>query len=603
MIVNVYIRRHFLSTRPGGWGSAGLGAWLAVCGLLMAAGPVEAQKAVVQGTGQPNPAVPAVKFVDVTEALGIHFKHEASPTAQKYLLETMGSGVALLDCDNDGRLDIFFVNGARIEDPMPKGNPPQKNEPRYFNRLYHQKADGAFEDITERSGLAGAEYGMGVAVGDYDNDGNEDLYVTGYPRNRLYHNDGDCTFRDVTSGAGVAGSGWSTSAAFVDFNHDGLLDLVVARYLDWSFDNNPYCGERRPGYRAYCHPDVFGGVSLLLYRNDGGGRFTEVSKTAGMGTTEAKALGVAISDFDRDGYVDVAIANDSVHESLYQNKGKSTLEDTAILAGTAVDEDGRTYAGMGIDIADYDNDGWPDMVITNLSEQKYALYHNAGDGTFTYETESSGLGAISRPYSGWGVKFMDYDNDGWKDLFIAQGHVLDTIELTFPHLRYRQPPLLLRNTGKRFVDVSAQSGSVFQERWPARGLAVGDLDNDGGLDVVITTNNGPAYVLRNEGGGRGHWLLIRLVGHKSNRDGIGAAIKLVAASGAEQYATVSTAGSYLSASDKRVHFGLGTERVAKYMEIRWPSGMVQRVDNVAADQILTIHEPNPATKPVPTQPE
>ena len=560
---------------------------------LPLAKPQIPERFVSEPSGQ-RPAVPAVKFVDVTQALGIHFKHESSPTTQKYLLETMGSGVALFDCDNDGRLDIFFVNGARVDDPMPKSAVPHKDDPRYFNRLYHQKADGTFEDITEKSGLAGLEYGMGVATGDYDNDGNEDLYVTGYPRNRLYHNNGNCTFTDVTETAGVTGAGWSTSAAFVDLDNDGLLDLVVARYLDWSFDWNIYCGEHRPGYRAYCHPDVFGGVSLLVYKNGGGGRFTEVSKMAGMGAAGAKALGIAVADFDGDGHIDLAVANDSVRQSLYRNKGNGTFEDTALLAGTAVDDNGQTYAGMGVDFADYDNDGWPDIVMTNLSGQKYAIYHNSGDGTFSYESLNSGLGAISQTYSGWGVKFMDYDNDGWKDLFIAQSHVLDTIQLTFPHLRYLEPPLLLRNTGKRFVDVSPQSGAVFQRQWAARGLAVGDIDNDGDLDVVITTNNGPAYVLRNDGGNAKNWLLIRLVGQKSNRDGIGAVIKLVAASGKEQYATVSTAGSYLSASDHRVHFGLDTELSAKYLEIRWPTGVVQRVENVAANQILTITEPKTA---------
>jgi hypothetical protein len=313
-----------------------------------------------------------------------------------------------------------------------------------------------------------------------------------------------------------------------------------------------------------------------------------------MGAAGGKALGIAVADFDRDGHIDLAVANDSVRQSLYRNKGNGTFEDTALLAGTAVDDNGQTYAGMGVDFADYDNDGWPDMVMTNLSGQQYAIYHNSGDGTFTYESPNSGLGAISQPYSGWGVKFMDYDNDGWKDLFIAQGHVLDTIQLTFPHLRYLEPPLLLRNSGKQFVDVSAQSGAVFQRQWAARGLAVGDIDNDGDLDVVITTNNGPAYVLRNEGGNANNWLLLRLVGQKSNRDGIGAVIKLVAASGKEQYATVSTAGSYLSASDRRVHFGLDTEPSAKYLEIRWPSGVVQRVENVTANQILTITEPKTA---------
>jgi hypothetical protein len=542
------------------------------------------------------------QFVDVAAQLGIQFKHQASPTMQKYLLETMGSGVALFDCDGDGRLDIFFVNGARIDDPMPKGALPVKDNPKYWNRLYHQKADGTFEDITEKSGLAGEGYGTGVAVGDYDNDGQEDLYVTGFPHNHLYHNKGNCTFEDVTEYAGVAASGWSTSAAFVDVDNDGLLDLIVTRYLDWSFDNNPYCGEHVPGHRGYCSPDIFHGISPILYHNDGKGHFTDVSQKSGLDKLEGKGLGVALADFDHDGQMDIAIANDAVREFLLHNEGDGKLKDVAVEAGTAVNDDGRVYSGMGIDFADYDNDGNPDLIITNLSDQKYALYHNSGNGTFTYETGPSGVGLITRPYAGWGVKFIDYDNDGWKDLFIAQGHVMDTIQLTFPHLRYLQPLLLLHNeTGKKFADVSAQSGSIFQQKLAARGLAIGDINNDGAIDVVLTTNNGPALILQNKTKNQNHWLTLNLIGHKSNRDAIGAQVKLVDASGLPQYAAVTTAGSYLSASDRRVHFGLGSAKSAKSIEIRWPSGILQRLENVPADQMLSIDEqPSPPT-PTPSR--
>jgi hypothetical protein len=552
---------------------------------------------VREAAGGPVNADSGVKFVDVTESLGVHFKHEASPTSQKYLLEAMGSGVALFDCDNDGRLDIFFANGARIDDPMPPDTVPVKSAPRYWNRLYHQKADGTFEDITEKAGIAGEGYATGVAVGDYDNDGNEDLFVSGYPHNKLYRNNGHCTFTDVTDSAGVGGSGWSTSAAFVDFDNDGRLDLVVARYLTWSFDKNIFCGEHLPNHRAYCHPDTFPGASLELYRNDGDGHFTDVSKSAGVANSAGKGLGVAFADFDGDGRIDIAVANDSVPQFLYRNKGDGIFEDVALPAGVAVDDAGQTFAGMGIDFADYDNDGWPDIVITDLPIQRYALYRNRGDGTFSYESGSSGLGAISMASAGWGIKFMDFDNDGWKDLFIAQGHVADNVALMSPSLRYLQPPSLLRNTHHGFQDVSTRAGDVFRQRWAGRGLAIGDIDNDGDLDVVITTNNGRAYVLRNEGGNTANWLQIRLEGRKSNRDGIGAVIKIVTPAGLAQYATVSTAGSYLSASDRRVHFGLGTERAVASIEIRWPSGIVQRLKGITANQILNIIEADEASVP------
>ena len=534
------------------------------------------------------------RFTDGTAALGVHFNYFSSHTPMHYLVETMGGGVALFDYDNDGRLDIFMVNGAPLQDPTPKGSTPQKTGPNYWNRLYHQKADGTFEDVTERAGLQGAGYGMGVTVGDYDNDGFEDLYVTAYGGNKLYHNNGDGTFTDVTEKAGVAGSGWSTSAAWVDLDNDGLLDLIVLRYLQWDFDDI-WCGEHKEGYRAYCHPDVFQAVSPLVYHNDGNGHFTEVSQKIGL-AKPGKGLGIALADYDRDGHIDLFIANDSMVEFLYHNKGDGTFEEVGLLSEVAVDGDGRTFAGMGVDFADYNNDGWPDLIITDLANQRYALYQNNRDSTFTYDSFTSGIARITMPHSGWGVRFLDYDNDGWKDLLVTQGHDLDTVELSYPNLHYREPMLLLRNTGKEFVDVSAASGVIFSQPWLGRGMAVGDIDNDGRLDAVVTTNDGPVHIVRNETPTQNHWLKLKLVGHKSNRDAIGAEVRLVT-SKSQQFATVSTAGSYLSSSDKRVHFGLGPESVAQSIEIRWPSGIRQTLKNVSADQILQVDEPLPGSPP------
>lgn len=544
--------------------------------------------------GQIAPPVPqsssSEAFVDITDRLGINFQYHASHTSKKYLLETMGPGVALFDYDNDGRLDIYLVNGTPLADPTPKGTTPQKADSRYWNRLYHQKSDGTFEDVTEKTGLQGVGYGMGVAVGDFDNDGYEDLYVTAYGGNKLYHNNGNGTFTDITEKAGMAGSGWSTSAAWVDLDGDGYLDLVVLRYLEWDFDDI-WCGEHKEGYRAYCHPDFFKPISPLVYHNNKDGTFTEVSQKIGL--KPGKGLGIGIADYDHDGHIDLFVANDSMVEFLYHNKGDGTFEEVGLPAEVAVDVDGRTYAGMGVDFADYNNDGWPDLVVTDLANQRYALYENDGDGSFTYSSNAAGIGSVTMIHSGWGVRFFDYDNDGWKDLLIAQGHDLDTIELNYPNLHYREPMLLARNTGHGFLDVSAQSGRVFHQSWVARGMAIGDLDNDGRLDAVVTTNDGPVHVLHNQTGTRNHWILLNLIGHKSNRDAIGAGVKLTTAFGS-QYATVSTAGSYLSASDKRVHFGLGQDSVIKSIEIRWPSGINQVLKDIPADQILQVDEPVPS---------
>jgi hypothetical protein len=528
-------------------------------------------------------------FVDVTTESGVVFSAKASHTSKKYLIETMGSGVALFDYDNDGRLDIFLVNGAPLADPTQPGTIPRKTGPAYWNRLYHQKKDGSFEDVTEKAGLQGANYDMGVAVGDYDNDGFEDLYVTGYGGNHLYHNNGNGTFTDVTKQSGTGGEGWSTSAAWVDLDNDGRLDLVVLRYLKFDFDD-VWCGEHRLESRSYCHPDIFPPVTPLVYHNDGNGHFTEVSAKLGIDKA-GKGLGIAIADYDRDGLADIVVANDSIVEFLYHHKPDGTFEENALMAGSAVDSDGRTYAGMGVDFQDYDNDGFPDLVITDLANQKYALYRNNGDGSFDYASHISGLAAATMLHSGWGVKFFDYDNDGLKGLVIAQGHDIDNIQLTFPQLHYKEPLLLMRNVGRgKFQDVSAELGEIFKQPWVGRGLAVGDLNNDGLEDLVVTTNDGPAYVIRNVTATTNHWLTLDLVGHKSNRDAVGAVIKLVTSTG-PQWWTVSTAGSYLSASDKRAHFGLGADNGAKSIEITWPSGVHQELNNVKGGQILRVDEP------------
>jgi enediyne biosynthesis protein E4 len=568
--------------------------WLTVA--LIATASAQTSKPGPASTEQPAPvsANPG-RFVDITEKAGVHFLHQAPHTSRKYLIETMGSGVALFDCDNDGRLDLYLVNGAPYTDPEPKGSIPQKTGPEFWNRMYRQKPDGTFEDITEKSGLQGIGYGMGVAVADYDNDGFEDVFVTAYGGNRLYHNNGNCTFTDITEKAGVGGSGWSSSATWVDLDNDGLLDLVVERYVKWDWDD-VWCGEHREGYRGYCHPDVFEAIPMLVYHNDGNGHFTEVSHKLGL-DKPAKALGIAIADYDRDGRIDLYIANDSMQEFLFHQKPDGTFEEVGLVSEVAVNSEGQTYAGMGVDFADYKNDGWPDIVVTNLANQRYASYLNNHDGTFDYVSFSNGIGAMTLLHSGWSVRFLDYDNDGWKDMLIAQGHDLDTVEKVSPQLHYREPMMLARNTGKKFVDVSAISGDVFHEAWVGRGMAIGDIDNDGRIDAVVTTNGGPPHILHNETATINHWITLHLTGHKSNRDGIGAVVKLTTAKGS-QWVTATTSSGYLSASDPRVHFGLGDSTVAASIEIRWPSGIVQTLTNIAGDRQIQVDEPAAST-PVP----
>jgi hypothetical protein len=563
-----------------------IGVCVVITGVLAAAGIAVALHARAATDAR-------AAFEDVSADLNLYFTYQHSPTSQKYLVETMGGGVALFDYDNDGRLDLFFTNGAKLLDPMPSGGRPDKGDEKYWNRLFHQNADGTFSDVTRKAGVSGnpqAGYSMGVAVGDYDNDGFEDLLVTSYGGNVLYHNEGNGTFTDVTEKAGVRGSGWSVSAGFFDYNNDGRLDLFVTRYLDWTFENNRHCGDRVPGYRAYCHPDNFRAVSNMLFRNNGDGTFTDVSKQSGIANEEGKSLGVAFGDYDNDGWMDIFVANDSVPCFLFHNNRDGTFSEVGLISGASLNEHGAAVAGMGTDFADYNNDGWPDIVVTDLSNERYLLLRNNGGGSFSDESQSSGVGPASLLFSGWGVKFFDYDNDGWKDLFAAQSHVLDNIHLTAGNLKYEQPPLLLHNNGGgKFV--RAGSGGVFDRPRAGRGVAFGDIDNDGDIDIVVANLGQNATVLRNGLGNRNHWLGLQLRGVRSNRDGNGARIEVTRGSGSKQFYSVSTSSSYLSASDRRIIAGLGSETVVKSVVIRWPSGIVQRLANLEIDRMLKIEEP------------
>jgi len=515
---------------------------------------------------------------DAGTPAGLVFHHENSPTPRKHLIETMGGGVALLDYNNDGLLDIFFVNsghiGADAKESFDRGNP------RYWNRLFRQNKDGSFTDVTAAAGLSSAgdaNYGMGVAAADYDNDGFTDLYVTSFGRNILYHNNGNGTFTDVTAKAGVAAGGWSVSAGFFDFDNDGKLDLFVTRYLQWDLEHSKSCGLSP---KIYCSPSEFPGTTSVLYRNRGDGTFEDVSVTSGIASKKGKALGVAFADYDDDGFADIFVANDGMEQFLFHNNGNGTFTECALEAGVAFTDDGKRISGMGVDFRDYDNDGRPDIVVTDLARQNYAMYHNEGAGRFSYRSLQSGLAALSGLSSGWGMRLEDFDNDGWKDLFVAQGHVMDNVEQIDPALHSSEVPLLAVNRAGRFE----RRDSGWAEPVAGRGAAFGDLNNDGWTDVAMTVLGGRPLVFRNRGGSA-HWLTLELRGTRSNRDGFGARVRV---NGQWQYAT--SAGSYVSASDKRVHFGLGAATTAR-VEIIWPSGVVQKMDNVAADRFINVVEP------------
>ena len=526
-------------------------------------------------------ATPTVPVFEVTQLAGLKFTLENSPTAQKHLIETMPGGVALFDYNNDGLLDIFLVNGGRITSPLPARDDFDRHDPRYWNRLFRQNKDGSFTDVTEQAGLANAgdgNYGMGVAVGDYDNDGYPDLYVTNYGKNILYHNNGDGTFTDVTAKAGVAGGGWSVSAGFFDYDNDGKLDLFVTRYMDWDTRRSKDCGGN---FHTYCPPEEFPATTNILYHNNGDGTFTDVSQRSGIAAKKGRALGVAFADYDGDGFTDIFVSNDGMQQYLYHNNGNGTFSEVALEAGTALSEDGRRMSGMGVVFQDYDNDGRPDIMVTELPREIYSVYHNDGGGFFSYHSLDTGLGMLSSGSSGWSIGLEDFDNDGWKDLFVAQSHVLDNVDTIDPSLHYRDLPLVAMNRNNRFEKVD--SGVTVP--MAARGAAFGDLNNDGWEDVVVTVLGDHPQVLMNRGG-KLHWLVLSLRGTRSNRDGYGARVQV---NGQTRFVT--SAVGYLSASDKRLHFGLGTAEKAR-VEIVWPSGIHQILNDVHADQFLEVREPD-----------
>ena len=517
---------------------------------------------------------------EVKPRQGVDFVLENSPTSQKYLIETMPGGVALLDYNNDGLLDIFLVNGGKVSDPMQTPESFDRSNPKYWNRLYRQNKDGTFTDVTKQAGLANAgdgNYGMGVAVGDYDNDGYPDVFVTNYGKNTLYHNNGNGTFTDVTEKAGVASGGWSVSAGFFDYDNDGKLDLFVTRYMEWDTKHSKTCGGE---WRTYCPPEEFPATTSILYHNRGDGTFEDVSRRSGIGSKKGRALGVAFADYDDDGFTDIFVANDGMQQFLFHNNGNGTFTERGLEAGAALSEDGRRLSGMGTVFQDYDNDGRPDIIVTELPREIYGVYHNEGKGMFSYQSLQAGLGELSSGSSGWGVGLEDFDNDGWKDLFIAQGHVLDNVEQIDPSLKYKELPLLAMNHNARFERVDSGANAP----WAGRGAAFGDLNNDGWQDVIMTILGGPPQIFMNRGG-KQHWLVISLRGTRSNRDGFGARVRV---NGQTRFAT--SAGSYLSASDKRLHFGLGSNATAT-VEVAWPSGSRQTLNGVHADQFLDVVEP------------
>ncbi len=532
----------------------------------------------------PLPLAIAVRFTNVARAAGITFQQDATATEQKYYLETMGTGAGWIDYDQDGLYDLYLVQSAATDIYKP---------PRPLrSALYHNNGDGTFTDVTEKAGVGAVGlYGQGVAVADFDNDGYPDLYVTGYGRAILYRNNRDGTFTDVTDKAGVGDRGqWSTSAGWFDYDKDGYLDLVVCNYIEWTPKNNIWCGEHRPDYRAYCHPNNFKGQKLKLYHNNHDGTFTDVSEKSGVGVAEAKGMGVVLADLNNDGWPDIAVANDTWPNFLFLNNRDGTFRDVSFTSGIAASEDGKYEAGMGIDAADVDGDGWLDLYVTHLDFELNRLYHNNHDETFDDVTYASGIGNKAIFLSGVAAKFLDYDNDGWTDICQVNGAMLDNVNLYHREVTYQEPKLMFRNLGHgKFEKVSEQLGPDFMRPVAGRGLAVADFDNDGDLDVAINNRGDYPELLRNDGGNANHWLEVDLIGTKSNRDGIGASLKLVSER-FTQHQQSKGGMSYMSASDPRIHFGLGQRKTIEALEITWPSGIVDKLTNIPINQIITVKE-------------
>jgi enediyne biosynthesis protein E4 len=541
---------------------------------------ITAKVTVVQKSTTSSGNGSATHFEDVTRAAGIHFVHNNGAFGKKWLPETMGPGVAFLDYDNDGWQDILFVNGTTWA-----GHPGKHST----LALYHNNHDGTFSDVTQKAGLALEVYGMGVAVGDFDNDGYEDIFITALGQSHLFHNNGDGTFSDVTKKAGLWGPNeFSTSAAWVDYDRDGHLDLAVANYVQWSPENDIYCALDGKT-KSYCTPEPYKGTSVRLWHNRGDGTFEDATQKAGLYDPTSKSLGVTVLDANQDGWPDILASNDTQPNKLYINNGNGTFSEKGVQSGIAYSEDGIARAGMGLDAGDYDRSGYPSVLITNFSNQMLALYHNERNGLFVDEAPRSDVGHASLLTLGFGCFFFDYDLDGWLDIYVANGHIEDAIERVQPRVRYAEPPHLFHNMGDgKFKEVTAAAGTSFAAPRVARGAAYGDINNDGALDLVVTTNGGPAALFRNSGTAN-HSLRIKLVGTKSNRDGIGAVVRVTAGSDTQSQ-MLRSGSSYLSSSELILTFGLAGHAQADSVEVRWPSRQTDHLKNVATDQIVTVRE-------------